>query len=245
MALMGRFELAAGGRPIPLVQGQELRLLKFVAVSGGQVHIEQAIETIWPEAGRVEGRGRLRTVLYRLRSSAGNVLGRSGELLLLDESLRVDVHEFLAEAHRAQALAGSEPAIAVSTARGAIARYRGDLLPEDRHEDWAEAPRQRARQVMVELLDLCAKDAADGGDLDGLRRNVERTIEFNPYDDARYVQVATTLLQQGRRGDALSVVNRARSAFGVRRARARPPGTFGQPRAVHRISGQARRPQGC
>ena len=66
---------------------------------------------------------------------------------------------------------------------------------------------------MVDLLDLCAKDATQRDDLDGLRRIVERTIELDPYDDARYLRVASALLAQGRRGEALSVVNRARSAF--------------------------------
>jgi DNA-binding SARP family transcriptional activator len=66
---------------------------------------------------------------------------------------------------------------------------------------------------MLDLLDLCATEAASRGDLDGLRRIVEQTIEFDPYDDVRYLHAASTLLQQGRRGEALSVVHRARSAF--------------------------------
>ena len=45
------------------------------------------------------------------------------------------------------------------------------------------------------------------------RRTVERTIEFAPYDDVRYLRAAATLLEQGRRGEALAVVHRARSAF--------------------------------
>ena len=68
-----------------------------------------------------------------------------------------------------------------------MARYRGDLLPDDRYDDWAEKPRQQARLVMLELLDLCATEAARRGDLDALRRTVERTIEFAPYDDVRYL----------------------------------------------------------
>jgi DNA-binding SARP family transcriptional activator len=83
-------------------------------------------------------------------------------------------------------------------------------LPEDRYEDWAERPR---RLVLLDLVDLCATEAARRGDLDGLRRIVERTIEFAPYDDLRYLRAAAALLQQGRRGEALSVVHRARSAF--------------------------------
>jgi len=213
LALLGRFELTVAGRPLPLGPGQEARLLKFVAVSDGRVHTEQAIEAFWPEVGRSAGRHRLRTVLNRLRATAGTVVARSGDMLVLDATLRVDVHEFLAEAGRAQALAATDLALATAVARGAMARYRGELLPEDRNEDWVDRPRQRARAVMLDLLDLCATEAASRGDLDGLRRIVEQTIEFDPYDDVRYLHAASTLLQQGRRGEALSVVHRARSAF--------------------------------
>jgi DNA-binding SARP family transcriptional activator/tetratricopeptide (TPR) repeat protein len=213
LAVLGRFELTEAGRPVTLDAGQEAQLLKYVAVSGGQVHAEQAIETIWPEGGRDAGRNRLRTVLNRLRALAGNVLVREGDMLVLDGTVRVDVAEFFVEARRAQALAATDLALATAIARGAISRYRGDLLPEDRYEDWAEKQRQRARLALLDLLDLCATEAARRGDLDGLRRIVERTIEFAPYDDLRYLRAASTLLQQGRRGEALSVVHRARSAF--------------------------------
>ena len=213
VAVLGRFELTEAGRPVPLGTGQEVQLLKYVAVNGGQVHAEQAIESIWPEVGRDAGRNRLRTVLNRLRAAAGNVLVREGDMLVLDETVQVDVHEFFVEARRAQALAATDLALATAIARGAISRYRGDLLPEDRYEDWAERQRQRARLALLDLLDLCASEAARRGDLDGLRRIVERTIEFAPYDDVRYLRAASTLLAQGRRGEALSVVHRARSAF--------------------------------
>jgi len=152
-------------------------------------------------------------VLNRLRVAAGGALSRDGEMLVVDETVRVDVQEFLAEAHRAQALAASDLALATAVARGAMSRYRGDLLPDDRYEEWAERPRQQARLMMLDLLDLCANEAAGRGDLDALRRTVERAIEFDPYDDDRYLKAVSTLLKQGRRGEALSVVNRARSAF--------------------------------
>ena len=66
LTVLGRFELTVAGRSVALRPGQEVQLLKLVAVSGGQLHVEQAMETLWPEAGRAEGRNRLRTVLNRL-----------------------------------------------------------------------------------------------------------------------------------------------------------------------------------
>ncbi|HXW80992.1 MAG TPA: BTAD domain-containing putative transcriptional regulator, partial [Acidimicrobiales bacterium] len=213
LAVLGRFELTIGGRPVPLRPGQEAQLLKFVTVSGGRVHAEQAIEALWPEVARSAGRNRLRTVLNRLRATAGTVLYREGEVLALDSELQVDLQQLLSEARRAQSLASKDLGLATAVARGAMARYRGELLPDDRYDDWAEKARQQAKLVMLELLDLCATEAARRGDLDALRRAVERTIEFAPYDDVRYLRAASTLLEQGRRGEALAVVNRARSAF--------------------------------
>jgi DNA-binding SARP family transcriptional activator len=131
----------------------------------------------------------------------------------LNEAVRVDLNEFLTEARRAQALAHNDLTLATAVGRGAIARYQGDVLPDDLYEDWAERPRQNARQVMLDLLDMCATEAARRSDLDTLRRVVERTIEFAPYDDFRYMRAASALLQQGRRGEALTVVRRARSAL--------------------------------
>lgn len=213
LAVLGRFELTVAGRQVALGSGQEARLLKFVAVSGGRVHAEQAIETMWPDAGRSAGRHRLRTVLHRLRAAAGEVVARDGDALALDPAVRVDLQDFFTEAQGALALATNDLALATAVARGAIARYRGALLPDDPYEDWAEVPRRRAQSVMLDLLDLCAMEAARRGDLDALRRTVERTIEFAPHDDVRYVRTASALIEQGRRGEALAVILRARSAF--------------------------------
>lgn len=213
LALLGRFELTVAGRPVPLRMGKEVALLKFVAARGGRVHSEQAIEALWPEADLDEGLNRLRTVLHRLRRAAGRVIERSGRALELNPSLTVDLNEFLAEAEKARSAAGTNRRLAVAVAHSAMARYRGDLLPDDPYEPWAEQPRQRARRAMINLLDLCGGDAAERGDLDELRRIVELSIEVSPYDDARYLQAATALAKQGRRGEAMSLLQRARSAL--------------------------------
>lgn len=213
LAVLGCFALSEAGRSVPLGSGQEAKLLKFVAVNGGRVHAEQAIEALWPEAGRAAGRNRLRIVMSRLRSKAGDAVVRESEVLKLHDAVRLDLNDFLAEGRRARALAPTDLVVAAAVARGAMARYQGDVLPDDLYEDWAEKPRQNAKQMMLDLLDLCATDAARRGDLDALRRVVERTIEFDPYDDTRYLSVATALLRQGRRGEALTVVKRARSAL--------------------------------
>jgi DNA-binding SARP family transcriptional activator len=185
----------------------------LLAVCGGRLVSEQAIDALWPEADVDAGRNRLRTVLNRLRSEAGDIVLREGEALALRPDVRVDLAEFTIDAQHSLALGTAEPTLAVAYARSAIARYRGDVLPEDPYEEWAERPRERARRAMLELLDLCADVAAARGDLDEMRRVVERTIDLAPYEDERYLRAASVLLQQGRRGAALTVVRRARSTL--------------------------------
>jgi DNA-binding SARP family transcriptional activator len=213
LSLLGRFELTRGGRPIPLSTGQASQLVKFVAVCGGRVPTERATDAIWPEADLDASRNRLRTVLYRLRSEAGEIVTRDGESLVLSPEVRVDLDLFETEARRALALGLGEPTLAVAVARSAISRYRGDLLPDDLYTEWAERPREHARRRMLELLDLCADVAVQGGDLDEARRVVELSIDLAPYDEERYLKAAVALLEQGRRGAALSVVARARTAL--------------------------------
>jgi ATP/maltotriose-dependent transcriptional regulator MalT/DNA-binding SARP family transcriptional activator len=213
VSVLGRFALTRGGRPVSMTAGQATQLLKMVAVSGGRVTAEAAIEALWPDASPELGRNRLRTVLNRQRAETDEVIVREGDSLLLAPEVRVDLALFEEEGRRALAFGLAEPALGVAVARAAIARYRGDVLPDDPYEQWAERPREHARRTMLHLLDLCADAAAARGDLDETRRVIELTIDLAPYDDARYLRAATALLEQGRRGAALTVVRRARAAL--------------------------------
>jgi DNA-binding SARP family transcriptional activator len=98
-------------------------------------------------------------------------------------------------------------------ARAAIASYRGDLLPDDPYEPWAAGHRERLRRRALQLLDLCAEDAAARHDLDEACRFLERAIELAPYEEDRYLHVAEHLLVQGRRGSAILTLDRARAAL--------------------------------
>lgn len=213
ITLLGRFELRVGGRALALGSSQEGRLLRMVAAHVEGLHVEQAMEGLWPEVGPAAGRHRLRTVLNRLRSTAGALVERHGDLLALAGAVRVDFSELLAQAARAEELASTDLSLAASVARATVLRYRGELLPDDLYEEWAERPRQQARRAMLDMFEICAAEAARRGDLDAMRRMVERAIELAPYDDRSYVRLASALLDDGRRGEALSIVQRARSAL--------------------------------
>ena len=213
VSVLGRFELTSGGRPVPLGPGQAAQLLKIVAVSGGRIPVERAIEALWPESDPSAGRNRLRTVLGRLSEAAPDIVRREGETLVLGPIVRVDLTQFHQDCRQSRFLAGDDPASALAVARSAIARYRGDLLPDDPYEPWADEAREAAKRAMLDVIGLCATEVARRGDLDEARRMVQRSLELDPYDDESYLKVAKIFLAQGRRGAALSVLRRARSVL--------------------------------
>ncbi|HEY3774762.1 MAG TPA: BTAD domain-containing putative transcriptional regulator [Solirubrobacteraceae bacterium] len=213
LCVLGRFSLTRAGRPVGLSSGRGPQLLKLLAAAGGHLPAEVVIDSLWPDAELEAGRNRLRTTLSRLRSEGGDVVVRDGDTLSLAPDLRVDLHEFEREGRRALALGSGEARLAVAVATSAISRYRGDLLPGDPYEPWLERPRERARRIALELLDLCTDVATERGDLDEVRRVIELAIDLAPYDEHRYLRAASALLQQGRRGAALAVLARARSAL--------------------------------
>ena len=213
LSVLGRFQLTRAGRPLPLAAGRGPQLLKLLVATGGRLHADAVIDALWPEADPVAGRNRLRTTLSRLRADAGDVVIRDGDSLSLAGDLRVDLQEFDREARQALAFGSAEPSLALAMAASAISRYHGDLLPADLYEPWLERPRERARRIALEVLDLCSDIATERGDLDEVRRYVELAIDLAPYDEHRYLRAASALLQQGRRGAARAVLARARSAL--------------------------------
>ncbi len=213
LSVLGRFELTSGGQRVELSATLGTKLLKLVAVSGGRTPVDRAIEDLWPEADVDAGRNRLRTILNRLRIEAGDVLERHGEALVLNEGVAIDLARFHDAARQALALGRREPTAAGAVARAAIARYRGELLPDDPYEPWAAEPRDRARRTAIELLELCMDVASARGDLDGARWAIERAIDLAPDDDRWYARAAETLVAQGRRGAAVAVLRRAHREF--------------------------------
>src|SRR5262245_37924148 len=105
------------------------------------MHREELIEVLWPELDQAGGIRRLPKALhFARRALAGGQVRLRDELLSLEaEDLWVDVDAFEAAARRGDADA-------------ALALYKGDLLPENRFDQWAERRRVQVRASVVRLL---------------------------------------------------------------------------------------------
>jgi DNA-binding SARP family transcriptional activator/ATP/maltotriose-dependent transcriptional regulator MalT len=214
LTLLGRFEVRRRGVPADIPPGRPARAVRAVAAAGGRMRAEELIEILWPNTDPERGRNRLRNLLSRLRLAIGDVLARDQETIVVSPDVESDAALFEAQARAAiAARSGGEVSRALGLARSAVGRYGGDLLPDDRYEEWADAPRQRLRHLYLELLDLLAADAADRGDVDEAVRLVRRGCECEPLDEVRHLRLARMLMSQGRRGSARAALERARAAL--------------------------------
>jgi predicted ATPase/DNA-binding SARP family transcriptional activator/DNA-binding CsgD family transcriptional regulator len=155
--LLGGFRVSVGSRTITQ-DAWRLRkaatLVKLLTLAPGhRRHREQAMEALWPEASRRAASNSLRSTLHTVRKildpdAGSRYLASEGESLVLcpEGDLWVDVDAFEEVASTARRT--TDPA----AYRAAIELYAGDLLPEDRYEEWTEARRDQLRQLYLALL---------------------------------------------------------------------------------------------
>lgn len=118
-------------------------LLLAVALMGGAVHTDQAIEAVWPEAPIHAGRVWLRNALARLTASCGPVIRREGATLALHAE--TDLERFERAALAALRAESRGEAIA------ALELAKGPLAPDALYEEWGMKARESYEVLRGEL----------------------------------------------------------------------------------------------
>jgi predicted ATPase len=146
--LPGVFPATAGGERLAdsswrLRKGREL--VKLLALAPGhRLHREQLMDALWPGREPAAAANNLNQVVHAARRALGaNVITLREELLTLHAGVDVDDFE-RAAAHARRA--GTPGAY-----RAALSLYAGELLPENRYDDWAGPRREELDQLRVEL----------------------------------------------------------------------------------------------
>jgi predicted ATPase len=146
--LLGGFDADAGGAAVPerawrLRKGREL--VKLLALADGhRLHREQAMEALWPGRAPASSANNLNQAVHAARRALGqdSIVVRDG-LVMLDAAVDVDAFGAAAAAARRE---GTPEAY-----ERALAAYGGELLPENRYDDWAAAERERLAELHAEL----------------------------------------------------------------------------------------------
>jgi predicted ATPase/DNA-binding SARP family transcriptional activator/DNA-binding CsgD family transcriptional regulator len=158
--LLGGLRVSVGSRSIGEDRWRRRKaatLVKLLALAPGhRLHRKQVTDLLWPELDTRPAANNLHHVLHHARRTldpasepgASRYLLLRGEHLALcpDAPLWVDVEAFQQASDVARR--AREPA----AYRAAIDLYAGELLPEDRHERWAEERREELRRTYLDLL---------------------------------------------------------------------------------------------
>ncbi|HEY6674615.1 MAG TPA: BTAD domain-containing putative transcriptional regulator, partial [Rubrobacteraceae bacterium] len=155
--LLGGFKVSIGSR---LIEKSAWRLRKASALvkllalaPDHRLHREQVMDLLWPDLGKKAASNNLRQTLHATRGfldprAGARYLASEDEALVLfpGGSFWVDLEVF--EETALTARRSGDPA----AYRAAIDLYAGDLLPEDRYEEWTEGRRENLRQLYLALL---------------------------------------------------------------------------------------------
>lgn len=164
MSLLGRFAADVDGVPVAesawrLKKAREL--VKLLALAPGhRLHREQAMELLWGDREPAAAANNLHQAVYVARRAldAGAIDLRDEVLVLIAD---VDVDRLVAAA------ADARQARTPGAYRAALALYEGDLLPENRYDDWAVDRRRELEELSAELEEELA--ALGSVDADRLR----------------------------------------------------------------------------
>jgi hypothetical protein len=97
--------------------------------------------------------------------------------------------------------------------RAAAELYRGDVLPEDRFEDWAAGPREAFRQRHLGLLLDYATVLSSRGEHTQVIDVVGTITAAEPFHEGAHRRLMAALAASGRRYEALAAFDRLREAL--------------------------------
>jgi len=213
--LLGGFAVRYEGTVVP-EDGWRLRkaraLVKLLALAPGhRLHREQAYDLLWPDRDDARAvANNLHQAVYAARRAL-DAAGADGAAVL---ALRDDVLSLNGEV--TVDAVGLEAAIAAARANGGAAAYEaafagahGELLPEDRYEEWTTDRRDALRELVtaahLELAALLEPDAA--------AEALQRALALDPLHERATRHLMRAYADAGRRQRALEAFEQLRGAL--------------------------------
>jgi DNA-binding SARP family transcriptional activator len=207
--LLGGFRVAIGSQTIDPRQWRRRKvagLIKVLALAGGRLHRDKALEQLWPELPAEAAANNLYQALHharRILDSAGPTTTRFLQIkadvveLCPEGEPWIDAAEF--EAHAARARQSQDP----GACRVAVDLYAGDLLPDEPYEEWATSRREALRQTYLELLLHLARLEEGRRETNAAISTLQQALAVDPINEKAHVGLMRLYAQSGRRQHAL------------------------------------------
>lgn len=164
--LLGLFRISVDGQAVADSQFSRRKpkqLLKLLALNPNhQLHREQALEFLWPDSDPVSATNNLHKAIHLARRALQPGLESAADsdfIATQDQQIHltapgrlwIDVDEF------EERVTAARRTNAVEAYEAARASYGGELLIEDRYEDWAAVRREKLQNMYQELLAKLAR----------------------------------------------------------------------------------------
>jgi predicted ATPase/DNA-binding SARP family transcriptional activator/DNA-binding CsgD family transcriptional regulator len=213
--LLGAFKVSVGSRVIEENAWRRRKaasLVKLLALAPGhRLHREQVMDTLWPDLGARAASNNLRQALHAARRTldpkpdiAPHYLSLQNEQLALCPGGQCWVDAEALQEAAAAARRSREPA----AYRAAIELYTGDLLPEDRYEEWAEGRRTELQRLYLTLLVEMAGLYEQRENFGGAIETLQRVVGVEATHEEAHEGLMRLYALEGRRGKALAQYER-------------------------------------
>ena len=215
--LLGGFEVTVGERPVA-ADAWRLRkaktLVKLLALADGhRMHRDALVAVLWPDRDGASAANNLHQALYVARRALGGAQGGlftlRDDIVLLSEGASpwLDTEAFDAACRLARHTRDPHDY------QLADELYRGDLLPEDRFEDWAEGPREALRERRLGLLMERAEVLSEHGEHIQVVDLMGAVTSEDPFNEGAHRMLMAALAASGRRYEALAAFDKLREAL--------------------------------
>jgi DNA-binding SARP family transcriptional activator len=212
ISLLGRFQVRVSGTRLGSddIAGRKApALLKLLALSRDhQLVRDQVMELLWPDLDSTSAAGQMYKAIHQLRKAFGAgeqqsdaeewIATRKNLVLLAPPGgLITDVDAF--ERTARDALASRD----IKELERATALYAGDLLPMDLYDTWTQAPRDRLRQLYIDVLLALAQGYQARGELAAAAEIHRTALEKDATLEVAHRGLMTIFARQGQRDRAL------------------------------------------
>ncbi|MGB3634473.1 MAG: BTAD domain-containing putative transcriptional regulator, partial [Rubrobacteraceae bacterium] len=207
--MLGGFRVSAGSHDIEH-QAWRLRksasLVKLLALQPqNRMHRERVMDLLWPGSNAKNAANNLHRTLYEARKTLEPSNPSTGHLQLRDEYIALSPEVELwtdVDAFREAATVARNTG-EITAYKQAIDSYKGELLPDDRYEEWAEEPR---RELAVLRRDLRMELAAlyeESGEYRMSVVTLEEALAEEPSREEIHASLMRLYALTGRRSKAL------------------------------------------
>jgi predicted ATPase/DNA-binding SARP family transcriptional activator len=208
--LLGGFRVSAGETMVDEAAWRLRKargLVKLLSLTPEHcLHREEVIEALWPDREATAASNNLRQALFVARraldscgeSGSGRIALVRDVLTLATDRLRIDAEEFEVAATEA------ERAPSVERYRSAIELYGGELLPEDRFDDWVMGRRRALTERHLSLLVGLARLFERAGDHAAAIGALQQVLVKEPLHERGHRELMRAYALSGRRQRGLA-----------------------------------------